>query len=123
MSLCALHVVSLGSLCSVVSELSQEQQYLTQNEVEPQWNGYFALRGSMEEAAHRGTWHGWDGRSPKSVIMLRLTFSAAGLCSLLDKGLDHKGADWWRFYGALRQELRVGDTVLYRLDKEVFQFQ
>ncbi len=116
--LCALHLVSV-----VVAELAQENQYRTQHEVEPQWNGNFALRDSLEEAEHRGTWNGWDERSLKSVIILRLTFSATGLRSLLDKGLDHKGADWWRFHGALRQELRVGDTVLYQLDHVCYQFE
>ncbi len=85
---------------------------MKENLVKPQWNGYFALRNSAEEAARRGTYYGWDKRSPKSVVLLRVTISAAGLCSLLDKGLEHKGADWWRFHGALRQELREGDTVL-----------
>ncbi len=85
--------------------------------VEPEWQ-YFALRNSAEEAARRGSQ--WDKRSPKSVILLRMTITAAGLLALLDRGLEHKGKDWWRFRRALRQELREGDTVLYRVDSQFF---
>ncbi len=87
--------------------------------VNPEWK-YFALRNSAEEAARRGTYYGWDKRSPKSVVLLRMTITAAGLCSLLDKGLEQKGADKWRFHGALRQELREGETVMYHVDDESF---
>ena len=49
-----------------------------------------------------------------------MTITAAGLCSLLDNGLEHKGKDWWRCHWALRQELRDGETVLNRVDDEFF---
>ncbi len=87
--------------------------------VAPEWKD-FALRNSAEEAARRGTYYGYDKRSPKSVVLLRMTITAAGLLSLLDQGLEHKGKDWWRFRGALRQELREGETVLYRVDNHFF---
>ncbi len=80
--------------------------------VDPEWK-YFALCNSAEEAARRGTYYG-------CVFLLHMTITAAGLLSLLDQGLEREGKDWWRFHKALRQELRQGGTVLYRMDNEFF---
>ncbi len=87
--------------------------------VDPEWK-YFALCNFSEEAARRGTYYGYVKRSPKSVVLLHMTITAAGLLSLLDQGLERKGKDWWRFHRASRQELREGGTVLYRMDNEFF---
>ena len=77
--------------------------------VQPERNGYFELRNSLEEAARYS-------RRENHVKVLCMTLTAAGLCSLLDNGLEHHSMDWWRFYGALRHLQLSGQTVLYFLD-------
>ena len=84
--------------------------------VNPERNGYFDLRNSLEEAARCGSCYGRNTSSENNIKVLCVTLTAAGLCSLLDNGLEHQSLDWWRFYGALRHLQLSGQTVLYFLD-------
>ena len=84
--------------------------------VKPERNGYFELRNSLEEAARHGRDYGWNTSNENNINVLCVTLTAAGLCSLLDNGMQHHRLDWWKFYGALRHLQLSGQTVLYFLD-------